>query len=417
LRIDLESAGETTDVALPEGRPRTTLDLAAAKLHTALQQRSGYVVVTAETGERAEALFTAVEPRLQTFRTVRVDGATLDPEAIVRALWHDGEPPFPARLAMRTLIDEARAAGQPIVVAITNADTADPARLERVRLTLEGAPDASEIVHIALLGGPALIELLRRPDTRAVAMRIGATVQVPTVTSDLAATVRAPVARRHAGTLAIVAVAAIAGAGAWLGWRSTTPPAPQAAAPTSPAAPPPTAHVTLEPAAPAAAPPPAAPVETPPPPREAARVETAAPVPPPSAPVETTPPSHEAARVETAAPVPPPSAPPVAAPVPAPSAEQPPAIVSVSPAASPTAIAAPAAAGALQVGAFVRSAGADALRARLAPRFPGVVVSPATRDGTTYYRVKIGGFANAAERDAAERTLRASGYTPVRVRD
>ena len=56
----------------------------------------------------AEALFAAVEPRLTTFRTVRASGRTLDPEAIVRTLWREGEPPFPARLAMRTLLDEAR---------------------------------------------------------------------------------------------------------------------------------------------------------------------------------------------------------------------------------------------------------------------------------------------------------------------
>jgi outer membrane biosynthesis protein TonB len=379
LRFDIESTGDPAEVALPAGRPRTTLDLAVAKLHTALQQRSGYVVVTAETGERAEALFTAVEPRLRTFRTVRVSGSDLDPEAIVRALWHEGEPPFPARLAMRTLIDEARAAAQPIVVAITDADTADPARLERVRLTLEGAPDASEIIHIALLGGPALIELLRRPDTRAVAMRIGATVQVPSVTTDIATAMRTPVERRRGGMLAIVAVAAIAVGGIWLAWRSNPPPASPVTT-AKPAPPPPTG-----------APPVAAPLEAPPPPHEPAQVE--------------------------ASPVPAPSAPPMAAPVPAPSNEQAPAIVSVSPTPAATASAAPAVVGALQVGAFVRSASADALRSRLAPRFPGVVVSPATRDGTTYYRVRIAGFANGEARDAAARALRASGYTPVRVRD
>src|SRR5262245_26844229 len=47
LQTDTQSA-EAKDVELPEGRPRTTGDLAAAKLRTALVERSGYVVVTSE---------------------------------------------------------------------------------------------------------------------------------------------------------------------------------------------------------------------------------------------------------------------------------------------------------------------------------------------------------------------------------
>jgi len=225
------SGGPSDDAAAPDdatvavGRPRTTLDLAAAKLRTALQERSGYVVVTAESSAAAEALFTAVEPRLTTFRTVRASGRDLDPEAIVRSLWRDGEPPFPARLAMRALIDEARAAARPIVVAITDADAADPARLERVRLTLEGAPDASEIVRIALLGGPALIELLRQPATRAVAMRIGASVQVPTMTADLMPSrdvvAAAPPPRRGLALATMIALAA--SVVAWVMWPQATP--------------------------------------------------------------------------------------------------------------------------------------------------------------------------------------------------
>jgi hypothetical protein len=428
LRSDVESSAKPVEVELPEGRPRTTLDLAAAKLHTALDQRSGYVVVTAETSARAEALFSAVEPRLRTFRTVRVSGQALDPEAIVRALWRDGDAPFPARLAMRTLIDEARAAAQPIVVAITDAETADPARLERVRLTLEGAPDASEIVHIALLGGPELIELLRRPDTRAVAMRIGATVQVPSVSADLGTAHRAPVEpSRRAAMVRIAAFVALTSVAAWLVWRSpatvppsvpTTPPvtaAPPVAAPSIAAVPPVTAAPTIA-AAPAAV---AAPVE--PPSRasgEAAGDEQQKAIAPrPTAPADQAVAAPEPPTSPSPA-SPPASAPPVAAPVPAPSGEAAPTIAPAPSVATTSGTAVPrGAAGALQVGAFVRAASADALRARLASRFPAVAVSPATRDGTTYYRVRVTGFANAHERDAAERALRASGFSPVRVRD
>jgi cell division protein FtsN len=435
LRSDIESPVEPAEVELPEGRPRTTLDLAAAKLHTALQQRTGYVVVTAETSERAEALFSAVEPRLRTFRTVRASGHALDPEAIVRALWRDGDAPFPARLAMRALIDEARAAEQPIVVVITDADAADPARLERVRLTLEGAPDAGEIVHIALLGGPALIELLRRPETRAVALRIGATVQVPAVAADLGAALRTPVATpRRAGTLAIVALAAMAGVVGWAAWRRMTPtPLATTAAPVSPppvpavhTAPPPaavigpvaTAAPEHRPERPTPEPPVTAHAEpTAPPSRDAAAAET---TPPASRDVaagtEPTPPVSRQATTP-GQPTPSESPPATAAPVPAPSAESPAPATPPYARVYPSATASHARTGALQVGAFVNPATADALRARLAPRFPGVAVSPATRDGTTYHRVRVGGFASAQELDDVARALRAAGFTPVRVRE
>ncbi len=420
------------DVALPEDRPRTTIDLAVAKLLTALQERSGYVIVTAESPAASEALFATVEPRLTTFRTVRVAGGTLDPESVVRSLWREGEPPFPARLAMRTLLDEARAAGQPIVVAITGADAIDPARLERVRLTLEGTPDASEILRIALLGGPRLIELLRQPEARGIAMRIGASVAVPAAEATLPAAVIAEptaedVVRRGVasmvGTTAAVAAVVVAIA-SWSFWPRAEPVDPpdtspppvvtQATGPLQPAAPVPPPAPQQEPAvaqAPeppiAVAPePPAAPAsETPAtlvtkpepaaaPAAEAPSAQAPAPeAPAPAKPDPTTPEPVATARVEAG---PPPTAREASAPKPVP---------------------APRGA-ALQVGAFVRADGAEAVRQKLASQFPSVYVSPAKRgDGTTFHRVRIGGFRSTHDLDLAAAVLRTAGYAPMRVRE
>jgi hypothetical protein len=433
LQADIDSRAATADVELPEGRPRTPLDLAAAKLRTALQERSGYVIVTAESAAAAEALFTAVEPRLRTFRTVRSSGHGLDPEAIVRALWRDGEAPFPARLAMRALIEEARSVSQPIVVAITDADVADPACLERVRLTLEGAPDASEIVHIALLGGPGLIELLRRPETRAVAMRIGATVQVPTVTAELATTAQRAAGRRTRSALRPALVAGglvVVGLVALLVVRSApriggvaAPARPSVAAPVvSPPARPVAAPTHPPTAAPVAAPAPAAPVPAPvaaaPP---VGVVTDTGPMAPEPA-VEPTPLGEADARSSNAPAQTDTAAPKEEAPDrPSPPSDWEPLPPNHAPeettATAPPA-AAPSRAGrgtALQVAAFVHPEGAEALRARLAMQFRHVVVSPAKRGGTTYHRVRIDGFANAAALEAAERWLRAEGHAPARV--
>jgi hypothetical protein len=435
LQQDTQVFAPPVDVALPEDRPRTTIDLAVAKLRTALQERSGYVIVTAENPAASEALFATVEPRLKTFRTVRAAGATLDPESVVRSLWREGEPPFPARLAMRTLLDEARAVGQPIVVAITEADAVDPARLERVRLTLEGTPDAGEILRIALLGGPGLIELLRQPEARGIAMRIGASVAVPAAEASLpAAVIPEPTAedvvRRGVasvvGTVAAVA-AVVAAIASWSLWPRAEPVDPpdaspppvvaQATGPLQPAAPvppppqqeptvaqahePPIAVAPERPATPAADPP--AGVITKPEPAAAPPVAaapiaqapvTATPaVPTPAKPEPTKPEAVATARVES---------------------EPPPAAREES---APTPIPAPRGA-ALQVGAFVRADGAEAVRQKLASQFPTVYVSPAKRgDGTTFHRVRIGGFRSTHDLDLAAAVLRTEGYAPMRVRE
>jgi len=385
----MTSSAPPTDAALPEGRPRTTLDLAEAKLRTALQERSGYVVVTADSAADAGALFTSVAPRLTTFRCVHASGRALDPEAIVRSLWSDGEAPFPARLAMRTLIDDARAACQPIVVAITEADTAEPAGLERVRLTLEGSPDAGEIVRIVLLGGPGLIDLIRRPEMRAVAMRIGASVSVPSATADVT-TVMVPPKEggRYVGPVLTGLVAVAAVLLAWTSWPVRETPEPAAIAnakvapvEAAPPAPPPAAPPTLAPtqdAAPVAVEPPVA-----------ARVEE---------------PAVAAATKEPEPMLP--STSPGPAP-PAPEATSPPI---ETPTALPRGVA-------IQIGAFVREESAEVLRQKLASQFPTVYISPMKRDGATLHRVRVGGFRTEHDLGLAAAVLRTAGYPTIRVRE
>jgi cell division septation protein DedD len=391
LQPDTTSTAPPTDAALPEGRPRTTLDLAEAKLRTALQERSGYVVVTADSAADAEALFTSVEPKLTTFRCVRASGRALDPEAIVRSLWCDGEAPFPARLAMRTLIDDARTARRPIVVAITEADAAEPAGLERVRLTLEGSPDAAEIVRIVLLGGPALIDLLRRPETRAVAMRIGASVSVPSSTADVTTVIVPPTAGgRYVGPVLTGLVAVAAALLAWTSWPMGDTPKPTAIATVAsidaaPPVAPPAAPATVIPAQ-DAAPVPVAPVvaRAEEPAVAASAKEPEPPAPEPASPAtspEPTPPSPQATSppVETSAPLP--------------------------------------RGAAIQIGAFARAESAEALRRKLAPQFPTVYISPMERGSSTLHRVRVGGFRTEHDLGLAAAVLRTAGYPTIRVRE
>jgi hypothetical protein len=298
-------------------------------------------------------------------------------------------------------------------------------------MTLEGTPDAGEILRIALLGGPGLIELLRQPEARSIAMRIGASVTVPAAEAALPASIiPAPAAEEPArrgllGAFAGVA-AVIAAVLAWSVWPraeavdppDTSTPAAVVAQETAPLQPAPPVPPPSQQEAPVAGTPepPIAVAPEPPAPKvsDTAATAKAADVPAPKADTAPGPKAEEAPAVAAAEPAPAPPAPAAAetarvdAPEPRPAARE---------ASAPKAVPAPQGA-ALQVGAFVRADGAESLRQKLASQFPSVYVSPAKRgDGTTFHRVRIGGFRSTHDLDLAAAVLRTEGYVPMRVRE
>jgi hypothetical protein len=107
--------------------------------------------------------------------------------------------------------------------------------------------------------------------------------------------------------------------------------------------------------------------------------------------------------------------PPPTSPVPEPPATRPPAPAAVT--SPPRPAPRPARGPVLQVGAFLSAASAETLSQRLAPQFDDVYVSTIDRSGSTYHRVRLGGFASEADLRAAETALRKAGYAPVRARD
>lgn len=72
---------------------------------------------------------------------------------------------------------------------------------------------------------------------------------------------------------------------------------------------------------------------------------------------------------------------------------------------------------ALQVGAFLSAASAEALRQRLGGRFADAYVSTVERSGSTYHRVRVGRFASEADLRATETALRKAGYAPIRAQE
>jgi cell division septation protein DedD len=346
-----------------------TADATAAKLTTALRPRPGHVVVTAATAKDAEALLWRVESDIVAYRCLWLSGRELDPVRLLRALATEDVLAESPHVAIRTLLGKARAIGRPVVVVVTEADAASAADLERLRLTLECTPDASDVVRLVLLGGPALLEILRRPEVRALATRITNRIDAPQIASEAALPQTSRImseplrveSERRPRRLGRILMAGAGGAAfaAAVGGIVITP-----------------------------SDPPASPIV-------ATAVATAPTLDAPAAP-------PAVAEVAGETPAPPVEVMPTPEPTPPRAVVHPPA--------------APIVRGhAIQVGAFRSLANATALRDELARRFADVHVTPMQRNGTVLHRVRIEGLASEAAVTAALATLRLAGLQPMRV--
>jgi cell division septation protein DedD len=354
------------------GAPAATSRAAAvAKLVAAVQTHPGHVVVVGKDAKAAAGLFDEAEAHLATYRGVRVRGRALDGNAAVAALCadkeHNGSPEASQRSAMQALIGEARAAALPVVVVVAEADAAGAGELERFREVVECVSDATDVVRMVLLGGPRLIHTVRRSEARSPATRVAAVVHVPDATGapGRRGLGRWPtgVAGRYARAAALGGVVMLA---AWTLGPKLLPPRDDGTGP--PVTPP-----VAEPGGPLELVPLLAPSE-----------------------------AHEAAPATA------PSTP--SLPAPKRAASPPPArTASTSPR--------PERGPALQVGAFLSAASAEALRQRLGGQFADAYVSTVERSGSTYHRVRLGRFASEADLRAAETALRKAGYAPIRAQE
>jgi len=389
----------------PPALPRTaqnapphaaSLERLTARLVDSLRTRPGHALIVGQTSLDASEFFRGAAKQVKVHRSLTVDGRSIDPDAVPLALWGDDEDETlaPRSVMGRNVFAAARAAQLPIIVAVSHADAAEVRQLERLRQLLECVPDALETLRIVLLGTPRLAQTLTQPEARALATRIVTTVHVPAATPDVptvpATHIRLPSRRpRRRGlraALGIAAIVALAVIGA-LPRRSSEPPD-----------------------VPVAIPSPGSVADAKPAEVVAARAD---------APDDAGGPRAEAAPAvvnAAVAPAPEPGTA-IAAPAPAPAPNA--AAVAAVPrdtVPAPQPAAAPLPSIALQVGAFRRPENAAALERRLATRFPHVEVVPFLRDGVTYHRVRVGGFATDTERAAAARGLRADGYAALPVR-
>lgn len=352
----------------PGAPPATSRAAAVAKVVAAVQTHPGHVLVIGKNAKAAAGLFDEAEAHLATYRGVRVRGSALDGNAAVAALCADkeqnGSPGAWQRSAMQALIDEARASALPVVVVVAEADKAGAGELERFREVVECVSDATDVVRMVLLGGPRLLRTVRRSEAWSPATRVATVVHVPDATGRGLGPWPGGVAGRYARAAALGGVVVLAAL--TLGPKLFPPRDDGLGPPVTP---------------------PVAEAEGP--------LQLA--------PLVALPEAHEAAPATA------PSTP--SLPVPKRAASPPPtrtaSVSRPSPARGP----------ALQIGAFLSAASAEALRQRLGGRFGDAYVSTFERSGSTYHRVRLGGFASEADLRVAETALRKAGYAPIRAQE
>lgn len=401
--------------------PDSATDEAAVRLLTALQTRSGHVLVIGAHAADVDTVFEKADAQLTCHRRLRIAGAGLEPEAVVRAIGADlasADPPPSAFSILLALVMQARLAGAPIVVVVAQAEEAEVDALEGLCSLLDQVPDAHNTVRVVLLGGPRLARMLAEPSARKLWARFTSTVQAPpcerAVLDATPAAVSEPRARRWGTGLA--AAAALAGVALLVGsvrhWGApptdTTPAEPLAEHASPPVdvaqTPPPAIVADTPPAAAPALPDAARPepsAEATPPPIVIARAPEITAPPSVAQPVPATP-DHEVAAAEPERP--------------RASAPPPPPVATVTPAALRTTARPPADGPSLQLGAFRSAENAETLRERVARIFPEAQVSNVTVKGVEYHRVRLGA-GNERDLTARAAALKAAGFPTVRVRD
>lgn len=409
-------------------------------------------MVTSTDGRAARALVELVVRDVAAFRSVRFPARAARPDDVIDALVVPGDTRVRLgshslrRHALLALLEQACAAGKPIVLVVDDADRTSMRRLERLRARLECVPEASAVVRIVLVGTPRLLSRLEKPSARNLAERVISHVKVgdPEPERNDARPSHPGAARRALAATAVAAVAllALTSLSAQLttaaGMRDRLQPVPPSSAatpaePTSPLAaarsqivarpaPHPRSDAPLVRASALRSLVPVSAIASPSRPTAPARSRPVAPITRASsdpatqaAPVVPTAPAVPVTYSMPAAPAAPeargggtreatPRHAALVAPAPTPRAAPPSVAATPSTRVSHT----------LQVASLRDRDRALALRDELARRFGEVRVVVFEHDGASYHRVRIGRFESAAALSAAETALREEGYAPVR---
>ena len=172
LRARLRSTGA--------GAPRR--DLSEVRLEVACTWGSGHLLVTGSNRAEVDSLLDRVIRKTDPMGTIRAragDPVSIE-DRLIALLDSESEVTghLDRRRALLQLLARAQEARKSIFVVVDDADAASIEQLEKLRTTIEVAPDAIERLRLVLVGSSSLPAKLDAAGARALSSRITSRIRV-----------------------------------------------------------------------------------------------------------------------------------------------------------------------------------------------------------------------------------------------
>ena len=162
---------------------------ALAQLLYAIQEKKGFILVTAEVGMGKTTLLEALRQELDSNTAVAyVSNSLLPFPAILEYMLEEFEIEKPGESAAQRLVVlqnflvERHGAGQNTVLILDEAQNLYPQTLEQIRLLSNFETTKEKILQIVLVGQPELLARLEMPELRQLKQRISIMCTIPPMT-------------------------------------------------------------------------------------------------------------------------------------------------------------------------------------------------------------------------------------------
>ncbi len=163
---------------------------ALAQLIYAVQERKGFILLTAEVGMGKTTLLQALRRELDSNTTVAYISNSLLPfPGILEYMLEEfeiekpGESQAQRLVALQNFLLERHRTGQSTVLILDEAQNLYPQTLEQIRLLSNFETTKEKILQIILVGQPELMARLELPELRQLKQRIGIVCTIPPMTA------------------------------------------------------------------------------------------------------------------------------------------------------------------------------------------------------------------------------------------
>jgi general secretion pathway protein A len=163
---------------------------ALAQLLYAIQEKKGFILVTAEVGMGKTTLLQALRHELDSTTAVAyVSNSMLPFPGILEYMLEEFEIQKPGEshaqrlVVLQNFLLERHRTGQSTVLILDEAQNLYPQTLEQIRLLSNFETTKEKILQIVLVGQPELVARLELPELRQLKQRIGILCTIPAMTS------------------------------------------------------------------------------------------------------------------------------------------------------------------------------------------------------------------------------------------